>query len=621
MARAATQPSKKNHGLPLAAKPAGVPQEKSAWRARELLAGFIFLAVASGLMAYIQFNPNNPYLSELDSYYHVKMAELLQGQGVPQKFPWLQFTILRDNYVNHHLLFHILLIPFTNLFGSVLGAKLFQVLVVGLGFLLFFLVLKNNNVRGAFGLSLFAVFTMSGDFYFRMSFIRDMGLSLAFMMSGIYLILKPESGVGPAAAKEKSFVQTTLDRKHLIPLALACVFFAFTHLTILIPFTVAIYVGASWVEYGWGWRSGAIFLVCAFYVWAYGGFLFLPIFALTYFVAQVMMGEKTDRRIPVAAFAGVIVGLALNPYFPKNLVFLYHQIFKTGLGAAQYAGGEWQPYDTWFWAQSNAVPIIIFFSGIVLALMKRLEQSAKTIAVFVFSLLFLVLVWKSKRFVEYSSFFMPLAGFCLIGPLLHAKTEEWKRGGFWKKAENVFYGIAVLAVLYVSVIFALLPPQPENHFVGQIAQARNDTQTLFSMSALKKVHGYLLENAAPGDIVFTDDWDVFPRYFFVNTKTYYIVGLDPEFMNQYAGEPYRQPGWLYLEFAQISSGSDANNLDRIKNHFKAKWVVVDTSHAQFYENLKRQPALFEEVLFATNDPRVDNYPAAHEDGYYLFKVL
>jgi hypothetical protein len=320
--------------------------------------------------------------------------------------------------------------------------------------------------------------------------------------------------------------------------------------------------------------------------------------------------------------AGMVAGVVLNPYFPKNLDFLFHQIFRTGLGAESYAGGEWQPYDTWFWVQTNALPIITFFAGVVMALMKRVEQSAKTMAVFVFSLLFLALVWKSKRFVEYSSFFMSLAGLFLIGPLLNAKAEEWKRGGFWKKAENVFYGIAVLALSYVSVIFALLPSKPENHFVGQIDKARHDTQTLFSMSALKKVHGYLLQNAAPGDIVFTDDWDVFPRYFFANTKTYYIVGLDPEFMNQYAGKPYEgQRGSLYVEFAQISSGSDPNNLERIKNNFKARWVIVNTSHAQFNQNLKRQPALFEEVLFAANDPSVDHYPAAQEDGYYLFKVL
>lgn len=613
---------KKNAAVPSSPGPAGLQREKAVHRARDALPACVFFAIASGLMAYIQFNPNNPYLSEIDSYYHVKMAELLQNQGVPQEFPWLYFTTLRDSYVDHHLLFHVLLIPFVNLFGSILGAKLFQVVVVAVACLFFYLVLKNNGVRGAFCLSVFALFAMSSDFYFRMSFIRDMGLSLLFMMLGIYVIFRPSEAQTSAAAKDKSFVETLRERRRLVPLIIVSVFFAVTHLAILIPFTIGLYLGGCFFKVRWGWRSGAIFVACAFYVWAYGGFLFLPIFALTYFVAQVMMGEKTEWRIPVAAFAGVVAGLVLNPYFPKNLDFLYHQIFKTGLGAKPYVGGEWQPYESWFWVQINAVPIIIFFGGVVLALMKRLEQNAKTIALFVFSLLFLGLVWKSQRFVEYSSFFMSLAGLLLAGSFLQAKAEEWRHGGLWKSVENVLYGIAFVMVLYTSVIFALFPFEAENPFVGQIARARHDTQTLFSMSALKKVHEYLLQNASSGDIVFTDDWDVFPRYFFANAKTYYIVGLDPEFMNQYIGEPYKdQPGRLFLEYAQISSGSDPANLERIKSIFKAKWVIVGTDHPEFYQNLKREPALFHEVLFATNNDNVDRYPAAQGDGYYLFKVL
>jgi hypothetical protein len=477
-------------------------------------------------------------------------------------------------------------------------------------------------VKGAFWLSVFSLFTMSSDFYFRMSFIRDMGLSLVLMMVGIYLILRPRRvPTGAASTKKRPFVEVLIDWKRWAPLGVAALCFAATHLAVLIPLAAAIYLLGSWLESSWDRRSGAIFLLCAFYVWAYGGFMFLPIFALIYFVAQIMMGEKAEWRIPLAALAGMIAGLVLNPYFPKNIGFLYHQMFQTGLGAQLYAGGEWQPYEAWFWAQINAMPLIVFFGGIVLALMKRVEQTAKTIAVFVFSLLFLVLVLKSQRFVEYSSFFMSLAGLCLIGPWLGTKAEEWKRGGFWRNVENTVYGAAVLAVCYIAVIFAFVPWEADNPFLGQIDRARHDTQTLFSMSALKKAHEHLLRNADPGDIVFTDDWDVFPRYFFANSKTYYPAGLDPEFMNQYAGEPYRQPGRLYLEYAQISSGSDPTRLERIKSIFNAKWIIVNKDHREFYENLKREPGLFEEVLFAGNDKNVDRYPAALEDGYYLFKVL
>jgi hypothetical protein len=548
------------------------------------------------------------------------MAEILYEHGLPRQFPWLYFTILRDDYVDHHLLFHVLLIPFVVLLGSIFGAKLFQVLVVAAGFSVFYLILRRNGIGGAFWLSVFALFTMSSDFYFRMSFIRDMGLSLLFMMLGIVAAFAAQEP--PANASTKSAVAAMLDRKRLVPLVLVCAFFAATRLFVLIPFTIALYAGASWFASLWGWRSGALFFLCAFYVWAYGGFLFLPLFAVTYFVAQIMTGERAEWQLPLAAIAGMAAGLALNPYFPKNLGFLYHQIFETGLGAKLYTGGEWQPYDTWFWAQIHAVPLIILFAGLAVSIMSRVEHHARTVTLFVFSLLFLGLVWKSKRFSEYASVFMTLAGLCLLGPFLQAKRDAWRAGRFWSRADHALYGVALLALLVVSVVFAFFPFDPDRPFVGQIERARHDTQTLFSMSALKKVHGYLLQHADPGDIVFTDDWDVFPRYFFFNAKTYYVVGLDPEFMNQYQGEPYNgQPGRLFLEFAQISSGSDPTNLGRIKQNFRAKWVIVSINHPEFYKNLKREPGLFQEVLFAANDLTVDRYPLAREDGYYLFKVL
>ena len=66
------------------------------------------------------------------------------------------------------------------------------------------------------------------------------------------------------------------------------------------------------------------------------------------------------------------------------------------------------------------------------------------------------------------------------------------------------------------------------------------------------------------------------------------MGLDPEFMNQYDHT-------LYEEFADISSGNDSSNLERIKNDFSASWVIVGSDHVQFEYNLEDQPALFSRV--------------------------
>lgn len=529
----------------------------------------VFLIVAIVLMSYIQFNPNNPYVSEFDSYYHIKMAEIIQERGifnVLHNFPWMQFTILRDNYVDHHFLFHILLIPFISIFGPLLGAKIFEVLVVSLAFMFLFIILKELKVKGAFWFALLALFTMSSDFYYRMNFIRDMGLSLLFMTAGIYAIFKNK------------------------------------------PIIVGI--------------------ISFLYVWAYNTFMFIPFFAIAYVVTQLLMGEKLEWKTTVASVAGMTAGIIINPYFPQNMIFLMTHLFDTGFGAKQYTGGEWRPYDTWFWVQINYVPIIIFFTGIGIAFLNHLKQNAKSITLFIVALLFLLLVWKSKRFVEYSPFFLTLAGFAMIKDFWGEKIQEWKSymtsdstqhqisqksvAPFLKKASLVIYITLFIFILALGWGFSQT----------EIQRARNDTQTLFSMSALMKAHDYLKTNSQEGDIVWTDDWDVFPRYFFANSKNYYLVGLDPEFMNQYDGVPYEgQKGRLYTEWADLSSGRDSQHLDLIKTNYKAKWIIVNTDHPQLYQNLKNRPDLFEEKLFAQNDPSIDDYPAARGDGYYVFKVL
>ena len=538
-------------------RPQGVTTNR---RLLNIVAGAIVFAVALGLMAFLEFNPRNPYLSEFDSYYHVKMAELIRDHGIPRQFPWLQFTTLRDRFVDLELLFHVLLIPFVTVLGPILGSKVFQILVVAGVFLSFFLMLLEREVKGAFWITMFSLFVMSSDFYYRMNFIRSPGLSILLLMGGMYLTFR--------------------DRP-------------------------------VWL--------GALAVV---YVWTYGAFMFLLILPLTYVVAQLLYGDRPSWRLVVGCLAGMIVGLIVNPYFPHNIGVLFSQVFQTGLGAERYTGGEWHPYDTWYWAQINAVPIIIFFGAILLSLIVRLEHDAKTVTVLVFSFFCVALTWKSKRFIEYSPFFLLLSGFLLLKPFIDSKVAEYRSGQILSRAENLVYASALLAVVAFSYPFAFGSYEESRPYVGQLEHARLSTQTVFSMSALRKVHDYLLTNAGEGDIVFTDNWDVFPRYFFVNSRTYYIVGLDPEFMNQYDGPPYEgRKGELYREFAEISSGHDPTNLARIKTHFKAKWVIVRTDHPQFYRNLKAEPRLFEQVLYAANDREQDKYPLAQGDGYALFKVI
>src|SRR3989344_6279113 len=73
---------------------------------------FIIFEVAFIVFYFLQ---NQLTFADPDSFYHVKMAILMKEQGIIRDFPWLQFTVLKNYYTDHHLLYHIALIPFISI--------------------------------------------------------------------------------------------------------------------------------------------------------------------------------------------------------------------------------------------------------------------------------------------------------------------------------------------------------------------------------------------------------------------------------------------------------------------------------------------------------------------------
>ena len=63
-------------------------------------------------MAWIQFA--SPDMPDNDGFYHIKLAYLMRTEGLKPEFKWLPQSILNKNeFYDHHFLFHVALIPFT----------------------------------------------------------------------------------------------------------------------------------------------------------------------------------------------------------------------------------------------------------------------------------------------------------------------------------------------------------------------------------------------------------------------------------------------------------------------------------------------------------------------------
>lgn len=535
----------------------------------------------------IQFS--TPYFADSnDSFYHAKFGLMMSTNGIMQEFPWLYHTVLNKDFVDHHLLFHLFLTPFiflgnalhglgiVGLEGLFFGPKLFIVLVLGILSAFFYLFLEHGKIQFKW-LWMTFLLAVPYDFYFRLQMIRVQGLSLLTMLIGLYLLWKK--------------------------------------------------------QYVW------LGVVCFLYVWLYGGFFFLPIFVTIYVAVYFLRKKEFLWKALAFAFGGMLLGFVLNPYFPKNIIFLYNQIFETGLGYEINVGGEWRPYDTWQIFQMGFVTFGLQIFALVWTYIKQSKISIKAITLLTISFFYLILMWKSKRFVEYWPLFAVLSSAyllkdyvktlvvdafrvisfaclllaCYMGVFAFGRQKDLFFPFFdsWlMEVPNVmlFVMVFVLIMVFIAGAIGVHLQRSEGKFqwsvllpefvigallmflplysIANMELVKRDIRpsTSYYMDA-KDIMTCLVDKAGAqkGDIVMTDDWDVFPLFFFYNHLTNYIVGLDPVFMQKLSPT-------LYQDFANITIGRERDRLlERIRDIYKAKFVVIDFEHTAFRTNVESTP--------------------------------
>src|ERR671911_1743552 len=123
-------------------------KSETATRGVQLGAGAIII----GLIFWrLQFSTQAICCGDFDGYYHIKWSrmlwESLRSRSFPPVFSWLPLTTLNPNdYVDHHLLFHVFQIPFT--FGDLRdGAKVSSVLFASIALFSCFWLLLHFRIR------------------------------------------------------------------------------------------------------------------------------------------------------------------------------------------------------------------------------------------------------------------------------------------------------------------------------------------------------------------------------------------------------------------------------------------------------------------------------------------
>src|ERR1043165_3504828 len=238
-------------------------KSESAVRASELGVG----ALAIGLLFWrLQFSTTSICCGDFDGYYHMKWARLLwenlkARQFRPPAFTWLPLTTLNPrDYVDHHLLFHVLLIPFTWFRDMQTGAKVATFIFASIAVFACYWLIVRYEVRYRL-LWLLALLACSAPFLYRMNMTKAPPFAILFLIIGSYFMF------------ERKYWQ-------LLPLALV-------------------------------------------FTWTYDLFILLLLAAGIWTTVIAWTEERLEWRPLAYVGAGCALGLVINPYFPPHLTLFW----------------------------------------------------------------------------------------------------------------------------------------------------------------------------------------------------------------------------------------------------------------------------------------------------------
>ncbi|MCI0417538.1 EpsG family protein, partial [bacterium] len=469
--------------------------ENFVTKARPFYALTVVFFVSTAVLSYIQFAA--PNIPDHDGYYHIKMAELIRTSGLPTPFPYLPFTILDEKgYSDHHMLLHVIQIPFTFLRDLRFAAKLSAVFCAAIAFTTFFWLLRSFRIPHPW-LWLVLLYASSSAFLYRMSMPRAPSLSLAFQFIAFYFILK------------RNFKSLTL--------------------------------------------------LCLIFVWTYNAFPTVVALALIGTLVFLVTERRFEYKILLASGIGIAAGLLINPYFPRDILFLWNHIVPK-IFAAKYetsVGSEWYPYRTWSLLTLSPVAFLSYFAGLFFSNRDEWKSDAPKLFWFLTASMYLLLLFKSRRFVEYfPPFAIVFLAFATRNLLANTSFESVMRTATGKI--TMFTGTIVLSMFLASSII-------------QVRQVIRNAQDSLAYKAGAE---WLAQNTPPGSIVFNTDWDDFPMLFHYNTHNRYIVGLDADFLRL-------KDEKLFREYERITRGKVDDPSDSILEDFHARFALTDNRHKEF----------------------------------------
>jgi hypothetical protein len=475
-----------------------VPPQKYLKYSQPILV-YIGLLIYFGVISFL-----TDRLSGNDSYFHIKYAWLLWKGNRLWDFPWLQGTSFRDIWIDHQLLYHLLLIPFTWFGNLIIAAKAAATFWAATALFAAYLLIRTFGNEDASWRRFdwiwpFILVSSSTPMLYRLSNTRVQSVSLLFLIVAIILIEKERY-------------------RWLLPLGF-------------------------------------------FYAWLYNGSVILVPITVLYVLTRWIMDRRIVWSPCLYSVAGLVAGFVLNPYFPENSIFLWKHLQEYLLRPTPVPVSlEWTEYSSWALFDSNRGAWMFMFTGTLALAIRGHAISRRSLTFFFINLLFLVMLFRAMRFVEYWPVFAVLFSASALQEsrlslldLINASFQSVSCKN-WKIFYNAISSgliVALIAAALISAQRAITSIQTNAAPINRFTEAAN----------------WLMANTPKDSIVFNAQWDAFPDLFFHDHHNRWVAGLNEVFIY------YLEPRLWHL-YQGIGAGIVPDTARYILHNFRADYVLA-----------------------------------------------
>jgi len=438
-----------------------------------------------------------------DSFYHIQITWQMLQHGLFYQFPWLYYTDLAQHFTDQHLLYHLLLAPWLAMVGPMVGAKIFQVIMLVSLTLFFHRWLRHWQIPHA-GLALVVLFAVT-PFCIRMNLVKASVIAVLCCYAILWCIL---------------------EKRLLWAAALTLVY--------------------TWIHAGF-----VLAIVCAGAVWLAD--------CLVLTIQQRHLRLANPKAIGVV-IAMCIIGVVVSPYFPYNLSFLWQQLVQIGIlnySSTIEVGAEWYYFPITELVAVESIVLIGVVSSIAVSLWqwRKFSVDRTYLTLVILSVGFGIITMRSRRYVEYLTPALWLWACYVLLPYLQSKPWQELRS----KLKVELGWLYTFLVVYFTLA---LPIGIVQSYLSTYWSLHDDAKPITQFAAASQ---YIVQHTQPGEIVFTGQWDQFPLLYFQNQTNYYIVGLDPTFMYLHNQELFQN--WLDISSGKTKTDTAKNIVTIFHAHY------------------------------------------------------